>query len=75
MRMPIDVVFATREGVVVDLAPARPPWRLGPVVLRAGWVLELRVGAIAASGTRLDDHLVAELLRPDDPTRPLARQS
>ena len=58
MRMPIDVVFATREGVVLDVWPARPPWRLGPVVWRAAWVLELPAGTIAASGTRLDDRLV-----------------
>jgi uncharacterized protein len=36
VRMPIDVVFASRDGVVLDLAPARPAWRVGPIVLRAG---------------------------------------
>jgi uncharacterized membrane protein (UPF0127 family) len=66
MRMPIDVVVASRDGVVLDLAPGRPPWRLGPIALRAGWVLELPVGAIAASGTRLDDRLVAEPLVPSE---------
>jgi uncharacterized protein len=70
MRMPIDVVFASREGIVLDLAPARRPWRLGPVVLRAVWVLELPVGAIAASSTRFDDRLVAEPADPSAPTEP-----
>jgi uncharacterized membrane protein (UPF0127 family) len=65
MRMPIDVVFATREGVVLDVSPARPPWRVGPIVWRAAWVLELPAGAIAASGTRLDDHLAVECVAHD----------
>jgi uncharacterized membrane protein (UPF0127 family) len=60
MRMPIDVVFADRDGVVLDVVPARPPWRLGPLTWRAAWVLELPVGAIAASATRLDDRLTVE---------------
>jgi uncharacterized membrane protein (UPF0127 family) len=60
MRMPIDVVFVSRDGVVLDVAPERTPWRLGPVVPRAGWVLELPVGAIESSRTRLNDELVVE---------------
>jgi uncharacterized protein len=62
MRMPIDVVFASRDGAVMEVAPARVPWRLGPVVWRARWALELPVGTIAASGTRLDDVLIAEVI-------------
>jgi uncharacterized membrane protein (UPF0127 family) len=60
LRVPIDVVFASREGVVLDLVPARAPWRLGPVVWRSRWVLELPSGAIEGSGTRLDDRLIVE---------------
>jgi hypothetical protein len=60
MRMSIDVLFVSREGAVVDLVPARRPWRIGPVRWRAAWALELPDGAIAESGTRLDDHLVVE---------------
>jgi uncharacterized membrane protein (UPF0127 family) len=56
-RMAIDVVFAGRDGIVVEIAPARRPWRVGPLVWRAAWVLELPVGAIERSGTRLDDRL------------------
>jgi uncharacterized protein len=71
MRVPIDVVFVGRDGIVRDLVPARPPWRLGPVAWRAAWVLELPTGAIAASQTRLDDLLVLEpaegLVRADRP--------
>jgi uncharacterized membrane protein (UPF0127 family) len=60
LRMPIDVLFADGDGVVVDVAPVRRPWRVGPLVWRARWVLELPAGAIAASATRLDDRLRVE---------------
>jgi uncharacterized membrane protein (UPF0127 family) len=60
MRMLLDVVLAGRDGVVLDVAPARRPWRLGPVVWRAAWVLELPAGAIEASRTCLDDVLLLE---------------
>jgi uncharacterized protein len=56
--MPIDVVFVGGEDVVLDLAPARVPWRVGPIAWRAVWVLELPVGTIERSQTRVDDHLV-----------------
>jgi uncharacterized membrane protein (UPF0127 family) len=58
MRTAIDVVFVDRAGALVDVVPERPPWRLGPLVWRARWVLELPPGVIAASATRLDDRLV-----------------
>src|SRR5262245_5037632 len=58
--VPIDVVFVNRGGLVVDVSPARTPWRLGPVVWRARWAVELPAGAIEASRTRLDDLLIVE---------------
>jgi uncharacterized protein len=60
MRVPIDALFVGRDRVVLELAPDRRPWRLGPIVWRAAWVLELPVGALEASRTRPDDCLVVE---------------
>ena len=60
MRMPIDVLLIGPANDVLDIAPARRPWRLGRVAWRAHWVLELPTGAIAASGTRLDDRVALE---------------
>jgi hypothetical protein len=68
MRMPFDALFVDRHGVVLELAPERRPWRLGPIVWRAAWVLELPAGAIAASRTRLDDALLIEPIA-EPPTR------
>jgi uncharacterized membrane protein (UPF0127 family) len=60
MRMPIDVLCVDRDGLVLDLGPERPPWRLGPPTWRASWVLELPSGAIAASRTHRGDRLIVE---------------
>ena len=57
MRMPIDVVYLDREGQVLRVDEAMPPWRLGPLVWRAKRVLELPRGAIARSATRVGDRL------------------
>src|SRR4051794_20350788 len=53
-----DGLFASRDGLVLDVAPGRSAWRVGRAVWRAAWALELPVGAIAASHTRLDGRLV-----------------
>jgi uncharacterized membrane protein (UPF0127 family) len=45
---------------VLDVAPDRRPWRLGPAAWRAAWVLELPAGSIDASRMPLDDELVVE---------------
>ena len=57
MRFPIDVVYADRNGRVLKLANALPPFRICAAPLRAFYALELPAGSIAASHTRLHDHL------------------
>ncbi len=47
MRFPIDVVFVDRDWVVLELAEAVPPWRIGPICLRARHAIELPSGTIA----------------------------
>ncbi|MGH9145701.1 MAG: DUF192 domain-containing protein [Vicinamibacterales bacterium] len=55
MRFAIDVVALDRRGRVIDLVANLKPWRMR--LPRAGCVgvLELPVGSIAESGTRLGD--------------------
>lgn len=66
MRFPIDAVFVGREGgsgarPVVSVHRGLPAWRgLVPLVRGAHGVLELPVGTIDASGTRLGDEIVLE---------------
>lgn len=60
MRFPIDVVFASASGEVVALEPDLRPWAATLPKRGAHAALELPVGAIARSGTRLGDRLVQE---------------
>lgn len=43
MRFPIDTVYLTRRGLVLRVATMQPG-KLGPVMLKARWIVELRAG-------------------------------
>jgi uncharacterized membrane protein (UPF0127 family) len=60
MRFAIDVIALDRRGCVIDLVQNLKPWRVR--LPRAGCVgvLELPVGSIAESGTRLGDAIQFE---------------
>jgi hypothetical protein len=66
MRFPIDAVFVGREAAggarpVMSVHRALPAWRgLVPFVRGAHGVLELPVGTIDATGTRVGDEVVFE---------------
>ncbi len=47
MRYPLDVVHVARDGRVLRVLRGIRPWRVGPLVLRSRWVLELPAGAAA----------------------------
>ena len=49
MRFAIDAVYLSRRGVVLRV-DTMPPGRIGPVVLRARWILEMRAGEAARLG-------------------------
>jgi len=49
MRFAIDTVYLSAKGTVLKVA-TMPPGRIGPVVLRARWVLELQAGEAARLG-------------------------
>jgi len=57
MRFPIDAVFVDRRSVVTRTFPGLRPWRIAIGGRGARAVLELPVGAIAASDTRIGDRL------------------
>ena len=65
MRFPIDAVFMgpERDGerVVLAVRPSLPVWRgIVPLIRGAQGCLELPVGAIERSGTRVGDRVVLE---------------
>jgi uncharacterized protein len=58
MRYALDVVFLDRDNRVVRLAPKLRPQRMIPWVRHAHQALELPVGAIEASDTRVGDTIL-----------------
>ncbi len=69
MRFPIDVVYVDQQGKVVGLAPELPPTRLGPVVRRAQFVLELPAGTITRTATVVGDQIDVQAEEPTPPSR------
>lgn len=60
MRFPIDVLYVSSADVVVRVAEAMPPWRIGPLFTGAAYVVELPAGSAAASRTEAGDQLTYE---------------
>lgn len=58
MRMPIDVVFMNREGIVVRVIQSIKPWRISPIVRNAVQVLECKAGTTAALNIAEGDQLI-----------------
>jgi uncharacterized membrane protein (UPF0127 family) len=57
MRFSIDVAFASKDGRIVKLRAAVPPWRMAGA-LRAYAVIELPAGTLEKTETRLGDRLI-----------------
>lgn len=55
MRFPIDVLYLDRDGRVLRLDEAMPPWRVGPVVGGCRYIVELPPGTIRATQTTVGD--------------------
>jgi uncharacterized membrane protein (UPF0127 family) len=60
MKFPIDVVYADRTWQVVLLDPAMSPNRIGPIVPRAAYILELPAGVIQVTETAVGDQLIVQ---------------
>lgn len=57
MRYKLDVLFLDRDGRVLHVIDAMPPWRFSPVVRGARRVLEVSSGTIAQYGVSVGDRL------------------
>lgn len=60
MSLPIDVVFVDGDDAVLRTAPQVKPWRVGPIVPRSRYVVELPVGTLARTNTQPSDRLALE---------------
>jgi uncharacterized protein len=59
MRFTIDVVALDRQRKVCALWPRLKPWRISPVSMKIGSVVELAAGAIDALGISVGDQIEA----------------
>src|SRR5215204_4445846 len=57
MRFPIDVAFVGRDGRIIKIRAALPPWRM-TASLRGFAVIELPAGTLARSNTVCGDRLI-----------------
>ncbi len=60
MRFPIDVLYVGRDDVVVRVAQAMRPWRLGPIFTGARFVIELPAGSALRAGIGVGARLAFE---------------
>lgn len=62
MRFPIDVLHVARDNTVCRILHSMQPYRLGPVVWRSRYVVELPAGTARRTGTQVGDLLALETL-------------
>lgn len=55
MKFPIDVIFISSDGRVVDMVEGMPPFRVSKIFFDACAVVELPAGTIRRSGTSKGD--------------------
>ncbi len=64
MSIELDVAHVDRDGRIVKILHGIKPWRLGPIVLRSKWVIELPAGTARVTGMQVGD--VVELQEGDE---------
>ena len=67
MRFPIDVVYLTKDNVVLHLEHGLRPWRFAPIRMRAASVLELPENTVRSTGTTIGDELEIDPHHPEKP--------
>lgn len=60
MRFPIDVLFLSKEGTVVDIAREIPPWKTKSAAKNAYSTLELAAKTAEKRGIAIGDKLVIQ---------------
>ncbi|MBN1221025.1 MAG: DUF192 domain-containing protein [Anaerolineae bacterium] len=57
MKFPIDVIYVDKNQKVLRVDGNMVPYRIGPFVAQAAYVLEMPVGTIAETATKTGDQL------------------
>jgi uncharacterized membrane protein (UPF0127 family) len=55
MSMDLDALHVDSDGRVVRILHEIKPWRVGPIVRKSAWVIELPTGVVRATGTQVGD--------------------
>jgi uncharacterized membrane protein (UPF0127 family) len=60
MRFPIDVLFVSKEGQVIETIASLKPFRITAVYFRSAFVIELPSGTINSTSTQKEDLISLE---------------
>jgi len=60
MRFPIDVLFLSKEGIVLEIVQSMPPWQLKTAPKQADSTLELAANMAKTYGLAIGDKLVLQ---------------
>jgi uncharacterized membrane protein (UPF0127 family) len=60
MRFPIDVVFCSEQGIVVQLIECLRPWTVSGYFPKASFVVELPSGTLCDRDLQVGDRLLLE---------------
>lgn len=62
MRFPIDVLHVAEDGTVLRIVEKLKPWRVGPIVKKCKYTVELPAGTAQQTDTQKGDKI--ELVTP-----------
>jgi uncharacterized membrane protein (UPF0127 family) len=57
MKIPLDIIFIDKEGIVVYTIENIKPWQVSRIVKNAHSTIELPIGTISQSCTQVGDNL------------------
>ena len=60
MSIPLDVLHVDKDGRIVKILHEIKPWRVGPIVFKSKWVVELPAGTARRTGTEEGDVVTVE---------------
>jgi uncharacterized membrane protein (UPF0127 family) len=60
MRIPIDVCHVDKKHRIVRILHSIKPWRVGPIVWKSKYVVELPAGTVRRTGTEVGDTVLVE---------------
>lgn len=62
MKFPIDIIFLDRKNKILHITENIQPWKISRIVFMAQSVLELPVGTVQKTQTKIGDILTIEYL-------------